>query len=849
MPLIPTSWLGDHVELPDNLSAADLAAALVKVGLEEEEIHRPDISGPIVVGKVLTMVTEQQKNGKKINYCRVDVGQHNDAPGDGKEPADIASRGIICGAHNFGVGDHVVVSLPGATLPGDFRISARKTYGHISDGMICSVTELGIGEDSSGILVLAKAGDEEAAARIPAPGEDVLDYLGLTGETLEINITPDRGYCFSMRGVAREYAHSTGATFTDPGLPAALTTPIPEPNATHVVVDDVAPIHDVVGCSRFVTRTVRGIDPAAPTPSWMAERLTEAGMRPISLAVDVTNYVMLDLGQPLHAYDLDTLSLPIVVRRARDKETLTTLDNSTLQLAGEDLVITDTGGERAIGLAGVMGGLDTEVTESTSNILIEAAHFDPVSIARSARRHRLPTEAAKRFERGVDPNLPPVAAQRVAELLVEYGGGTIDKDVTDVNTTVPLEAIAFDLSEVRRLTGLELTEAEIQTYLTDIGCTLDGVLVTPPSWRSDLVGPAHLVEEVARLAGYDAIDSILPAAPAGRGLTVDQRRRRDIMRTLVEAGWTEVLSYPFVSQSTFDNQGIAADDPRRIALRLANPLQDEAPLLRTSILDSLLHTAALNVGRSNPEVAVVEGGLVAHPEGITPAPVYPGGVRPSAEELDRLDGATPAQPYHIAGVAAPTVRTALADLPEVRWDWRDAIEAVVSAARTIGATASVSKASRAPFHPGRTALITVGQTEVGYAGEIAPAVCQAFGLPPRSLGFEFSVTALSQARGTAPIGVVPVGTQPVAKEDIALVVSDTVEAATIEQIIREAGGELLESVSLFDVYTGDQVGQGKKSLAFSMRFRSDHTLNAEEIAAVRNKIVKRASGAGASLRS
>nr|BFF17615.1 hypothetical protein GCM10025730_11360 [Promicromonospora thailandica] len=346
MPLIVKDWLADHVELPADLTAEQLAADLVKVGLEEEAIHPAAVTGPLVVGRVLEQTPEPQKNGKTINWCRVDVGpEHNDEQG---------ARGIVCGAHNFGVGDLVVVALPGTVLPGPFPIAARKTYGHVSDGMICSVRELGIGEDHDGILVLTRAGHDAADL---TPGQDAIALLGLGEEVLEINVTPDRGYAFSYRGVAREYAHSTGAKFTDHGLPSGA-----EPAATadgfEVRVQDDAPINGVAGCDRFVTRIVRGIDPSAPTPAWMKHRLEGSGMRSISLAVDVTNYVMLDLGQPLHAYDLAKVAGPVVVRRAAAGERLTTLDDVDRALDTEDLLITDSPdgpGSRVLGLAGVMG--------------------------------------------------------------------------------------------------------------------------------------------------------------------------------------------------------------------------------------------------------------------------------------------------------------------------------------------------------------------------------------------------------------------------------------------------------------------------------------------------------------
>ncbi|MCI6574277.1 MAG: phenylalanine--tRNA ligase subunit beta [Actinomycetaceae bacterium] len=893
MPFVPIDWLSDHVEVPADLTAEQLAAALVRVGLEEEEIHKADITGPIVVGKVLTRDAKEQSNGKVINYCRVDVGQHNDAPGTGKEPSELASRGIICGAHNFEAGDYVVVSLPGAVLPGNFEIAARKTYGHISDGMICSARELGIGEDHSGIIVLAHSDAEASEKGVPPIGADVMGYLGLGGDVLEINVTPDRGYCFSMRGVAREFSHSTGAAFTDRGLPENTPHGIPAVNneGFPVVVEDNAPIHGKVGCDRFVTRIVRGVDINASSPKWMQDRLREAGMRPISLAVDATNYVMLDLGQPLHAYDLDKVVAPIVVRRAHEGEMLTTLDDAEHELHPEDLVIADCDGghgARAIGLAGTMGGASTEISETTSNVLIEAAHFDAVSVARMARRHRLPSEASKRFEREVDPQLAPVAAQAVVDILVEYGGGTADPANFELDATEPMQPVQFHTRETRRLTGLDVPVDRQLELLQAIGCTVNSssadassdssaaeksdadvvIELTPPSWRPDLAGGgAYLVEEIARLVGYDAIPSVVPYAPAGHGLSLEARRTRDIARALAEQGWVQVLSYPFVASSTFDKQGIVDDDERRLALRLVNPLQEEAPFMRTSVLDTLLATAHTNVARGNPAVAVFEIGAVTHPAGIVPTHAPAVGKRPSDEHIRGLLDAIPNQPTHVAGVATPAVAQPYAGLAAVEWDWRDAIEATRIVAEAIGLEVQVSAAERAPFHPGRCAEIRAGGVRagsagnaggsaansavlLGYAGELAPSVCKAYELPKRSIAFEIDMDAVCAARGDAPIAVAPVETFPPAKEDLALVVDADVPAADVAEVIRKAAGELLEELRLFDVYTGDQVPEGKKSLAYALRLRGDHTLKADETARVRKKVLGAAKHFfGAELRS
>ena len=882
MPMVPLSWLADHVDVVDGTDAEALAAALVKVGLEEEEIHPARVIGPLVVGRVLTRVEETASNGKVVNYCRVDVGEYNDAPGTGKEPSELPSRGIICGAHNFDVDDLVVVSLPGAVLPGDFQIAARKTYGHISDGMICSARELGLGEDHDGIIVLPKYFPDR---EIPAVGTDIVSWLGLGEEVLEINVTPDRGYCFSMRGIAREYSHSTGAAFRDPGAPGVVAAEPPAANSDGfpVVFADDAPIRGRVGVARFVGRVVRGTNPAAPTPRWMVERLEAAGMRSLSLPVDITNYVMLDLGQPMHAYDLGALAAPIVVRRARAGETLVTLDEEKRELDVQDLLITDSPqgeGSRIIGIAGVMGGAYSEVEAGTTDILFEAAHFDSVSIARSARRHKLHSESSKRFERGVDPALPAVAAQRAVELLVEYGGGTVDEGVTDVDQRPAATVISLPVGEAERLTGVAHSPERIAELLTTVGCTVEGpsdgvFTVTAPSWRPDLTLAADLVEEIARLDGYDKIPVILPMAPAGHGLTPAQKARRLAASALAHGGLVEVESYPFVSD-TWDRQGIPAGDPRRDALRLRNPMAEDAPWLRTSVLDTLLDVAGRNVSRSNADVAVFEVAKVARPTGTVPAGLPGAETRPSDEVLAALEAGIPAQPWHIGGVLTGAAEAAGVLSTPRAYDWADALEYVRRVASDLGVRVEVTRAwmdrvpahkgapmpapatdpaDVAPFHPGRVARVFVRAgrelVDVALAGELSPAACRAFGLPARSCAFEIDMDALIAHMATDPIQVKGVSTFPLAKEDIALVVPADIPASRVEQIVRQGAGQLAESVTLFDIYEGDQVPEGYRSLAFALRLRAaDHTLTAKESEAVRKQVVTKAAKVlGASLRA
>lgn len=883
MPNVPISWLRDHVEVLPGTDAQRLASDLVKVGLEEETIHRAAVQGPLVVGRVLTLEAKEQSNGKIINYCRVDVGVHNDAPGEGKEPSDLPSRGIICGAHNFKVGDLVAVVLPGGVLPGDFVISARKTYGHISDGMICSERELGLSDEHDGIIVLTEKFDE---SEIPAPGEDIIGLLGLGEELLEINVTPDRGYCFSMRGVAREYSHSTGAKFTDPGLAQNLKTQPPAANAEgfKIEVDDNSPIHGRVGCDRFVTRIVRGINPNAPTPAWMVKRLEAMGMRSISLPVDITNYVMLDLGQPLHAYDLAALAEPIVVRRANGGETLVTLDEVERKLDSEDLLITDSPngqrGSRILGLAGVMGGQYSEVEEATTDVLVEAAHFHAVSIARTSRRHKIPSEAAKRFERGVDPELPPVAAQRVVDLLVEYGGGVADSPVTDYNEVPRREAIEMKLSEPARLTGVEYGEQRVIELLETIGATVErreNVLsVTAPSWRPDLTEPCDLVEEIARLDGYDNIEPVLPKAPAGVGLPKAQVARRFAARTLADRGFVEVGSYPFIGDA-HDRQRILDGDERREVVTLRNPLVDGAPNMRSSIIDTLLETAQRNAARGAESVRVFELGMVTRPQGTKPSPIPSAEQRPSGREIGALHRGTPKQPWHLGLVAGGSAVGSAIRAGARDFDWADVLEAALAVGSALGVQVEVAPLYRdpqvqlphgkpapkpvatpeeaAPWHPGRSAVLFVRQkknlVEVGRAGELHPAVVKEYGLPKRSGALELDLDALIKAMPANPITVFAVSTFPVVKEDIAVVLDADIPVSMVVDAIYAAGSDLLEGVELFDEYRGSQIDEGKRSLAFALRMRAaDHTLKSDETAKVREVIITRLSNQlGAKLRA
>ncbi|QDO88946.1 phenylalanine--tRNA ligase subunit beta [Ornithinimicrobium ciconiae] len=839
---VPLDWLREYAEVPAGTNGTQVAADLVRVGLEEEGLHGGDVRGPLVVGRVLEMTPEEQKNGKTINWCLVDVG---DANGTG-EP-----QGIVCGAHNFAVGDLVPVILPGGVLPGNFEISARKTYGHISAGMICSSLELGLGDDHDGIIVLTDwlgAGVEGLE-----PGQDAIPLLGLDRETVEVNVTPDRGYCFSLRGIAREYSHSTGVAYRDPALVRVvdgqeqpLTAPAATADGFGVELRDESPLDGAPGCDRFVARIVRGLDPQAPTPAWMVTRLTEAGMRPISLAVDISNYVMLALGQPTHAYDLHKVTGPIVVRRARAGEKLTTLDDVERTLDPEDLLITD-GGEIVLGIAGVMGGASSEVSETTTDVLIEAAHFDPRTVARTARRHRLSSEASKRFERGVDTELAPQAAQLMVELMVEFGGGTADPAVTDAGQVGVPESITFDVTMPTRYVGVDYTPERVREILETIGCTVteasDGILtVTPPSWRPDLTTPPDLVEEVARIDGYDKIPSVLPTAPGGRGLTHAQRARRTVAAALAGQGLDEVLTYPFVGESRFEDLGLGEDDQRRHAVRLANPLSDEAPLMRTQLLQTLPDAVRRNLGRGAKDVALFEIDTVTLPDLARKAPVPGVGVKPDDAVLDEIRAAVPHQPLHVAMVATGQAERAgwwgtgrTTDVTDVV-GWAHAI------CDALGVSVERRQTEREPFHPGRCVELALPDgTTVGWAGELHPKVVKALGVPERTVAAELDLDVLIAASDRRAQGA-PMSNHPPAGSDIALTVSRSVSFGDLLESVRAGAGELLESVRLFDVYRGDQIGSDQQSLAFHLTFRADdRTLKTEEVNAARDAAVARAA--------
>lgn len=822
---IPISWLKEFVEIPADTTIEDISAILTKLGFEEEEIIRygADLQGPVVVGKVLDFSEEPQANGKTIRWCQVEVG-----------PGKI--NGIVCGASNFLVGDKVVVSLAGAILPGGFEISARKTYGHVSDGMICSAKELRFSDDHNGIIRLEELGLD------PEIGTDAIELLKLKEEVLDISVLPDRGYAMSLRGVARELANATGWKWQDP---ANVKSDLKK-NSEAVP----AKIVDETAASRIVLRTLKDFDSSRKSPLWMQRRLSLSGMRPISLAVDVTNYVMLELGQPLHAFDADKLNGEIKVMRAGSNITLKTLDDVDRKLDPRDIVIADNSG--AIALAGTMGGASTEISQTTKNIVLEAACFNFGDVARTSRSHKLSSEASRRFERGIDHELGPIASARASQLLAEYGGAA-EIGGFEVDLRQTSKAITVEMNFAAKRIGVDYSDDEVLKALQSVGCAVEasnGTLkIVAPSWRPDLISAEDFSEEVARINGYDRIPSIVPNAVAGNGLSNLQRLRRSVSRMLSENGLVEVLSYPFMSQTELDEMRIPEGDGRRFASQLLNPLSAEQPLMRTTILAPLLSTARRNVGRGFSNVAIYELGLIVLPVDGPNAQILPVTHRPTDEELAKLNEAVPIQPWYAGAILCGDreVGDSLT-APKEKWDWQKTISLACEIVQLNFVKPSVLQTEQAPWHPGRCAAIVMGNNIVGFAGELHPRVIEAYGLPARSCAFEIDVEAVSYLNQEVTTAS-RVKTFPHAKIDLAFVVDQKMPVSVIKRAIELAGIEELDALDLFDVYTGEQVPTGSKSVAFSLTLRAlDRTLTDAEIADIRLKAIAATELLGATLR-
>ncbi|HAT1361404.1 phenylalanine--tRNA ligase subunit beta [Corynebacterium striatum] len=816
--LISQSWVTGLLGAKNpgwKVTPEELDSGYVRVGFETEGYENlPETTGPLVIGKV-EEIEELTQFKKPIRYCQVNVG---DANGTGE------LQGIICGARNFSLGDHVVVALPGAELPGGFKIAARETYDHISNGMLCSAAELGFAEKSDGIITFG----EEYGQYI---GQDARKLIALADTVFDVNITPDRGYALSARGLTREIASAFDLEFADvaqdPSVAGIDVSGVPAPEGALINID----LREETKAQRFGLRKVSGIDPNARTPFWMERELMLSGQRAVNPATDVTNYVMLLLGAPMHAFDANLVKGDLVVRNAEEGEKFETLDHVQRTLSAGDVLICDDNGIQS--MAGVMGGTSTEIMDETTDVYFESAIWDPIAVARTSRRHKLSSEASRRFERGVDPAIVEVALDVACALLVEIAGGTIESGRTLVGDVAKPQQITMRASKPSEYAGVEYSRETIVQRLREVGCTVEeqgeNLLVTPATWRTDITMDVDLIEEVLRLEGLEDIPTILPTPVGGRGLTPAQKRRRAIGHGLAYAGYAEVLPSPFIANDTFDVWGLDADDDRRRTVSVQNPLESDKAILSTTLLPNMLEAIGRNVARGRADLALFGLQQVSFKRADS-SPMPSVEQRPADDVVKELRESLPEQPLHVATVATGNIEHEGPWGEGRAFTYADAIESARQVARAAGVEIELEAAEQLPWHPGRCAAVKAvvdGESIiVGYAGELHPEILEALNLPARTCAMEMDVNALpTEEMFPAPV----LSAFPALHQDIALVVDEDTPAESVRKVVEEGAGELLEGVELFDVFRGEQLGEDKKSLAFQLIFRaSDRTLTDEE---------------------
>lgn len=791
---VPLSWLREFVPVEAEPDA--LAERLSLGGFAVEETIRTGagISG-VVVGEIRSV--RDHPDADNLVLVRAFDGERE--------------RDIVCGARNFGPGDRVPLALPGARLPGGVEIGRREVRGEQSDGMLCSSAELRVSEDHAGIMVL----DPDAPL-----GADVVRALDLDDVIYHLDVTTNRGDCLSIVGIAREVAALYGLPLTVP-LPKVPEDDGPAEERASVRIDDTK------GCPRYLARVIEGVR-VGPSPWWMRRRILACAMRPISNVVDVTNYVLLERGHPLHAFDLATLGgSAIVVRRPRSRERIVTLDGVERALERDDVMICDAG--RPVAVGGVMGGAETEVTEGTAQVLLEAAYFDPLRIRRTAARLGLRTEASVRFERGADPEAVRPAADRAAELFAQVCGGRVARGAIDAYPRPPRRrTVRLRAGRARHVLGADVPAERMATDLRALGCDVEMsrqvLRVTVPTHRPDLEIEEDLIEEVARLHGYDRLPETLPSRARIGSLTWEQRRGRTARAILAGRGLSEAQTLSLISPALPDRLGLAADHPWRNVVRLQNPLSEEESTLRPSLVPGLLLAAQRNAARRVLPVMLYEIGRV-----------FAAGAPP---------GETLRAAWVMAG-SAPVSWHGARDLD--LFDAKGTLEALLRGLG-IGTLELETGGDRGgAFHPARSATVRVDGQPVGVLAEIHPRAAEALGLPDRVAVCEID---LDPVLARAPRAVEhTVSRFPAVARDLALVVPEGTPATEVEGVIRGAGGALLESAALFDVYRGSPVPEGHVSLAYALFFRDpERTLTDTDADAAFGAIVESARARGWSVR-
>ena len=783
------NWLKEFVDF--DLSPEALADLLTMLGLEVEGMEKQGCGMDDVV-VALVEEKRQHPNADKLSLCRVN---------NGRELLDV-----VCGAQNFQQGDAVALAQIGATLPGDFKIKRSKIRGEESCGMLCSEKELGLAEESAGIMVLPDG--------LPL-GTPLFEALGLKDTLLEIGLTPNRADCLSVAGIAREIAAKLGTSVRYPELAFAEGADAAE--ATIGVT-----IEDADLCPRYSARYISGCR-IAPSPEWLVKRLNAVGMRSISNVVDVTNLVMMELGHPLHAFDCDRLAgRRIVVRRAGEGEVFTTLDDQQRTLTADDLVICDA--SHPVALAGVMGGLNSEISDTTSNILLESAWFKPAAIRRTSKRLGLHTESSHRFERGADIDMVPRALDRAASLIASLSGGTVARGVVDVYPgTIAPPAITLRPECVGSLLGIEVSKQEVIEILSRLECnvheTADGPIeVIPPSYRIDIEREIDLVEEIARMKGYDAIPATMPIARVVSDLpTLHQRMERSVRDILVNHGLNEIINFSFISPDAADRLLLPTDDIRRTAIKLANPLVAEQSVMRTTLLPGVLETVARNTNFRTMDLKLFE-------------------IRrrylPTAEDM-------PHEPLCIAGaLTGSRVGTGWSSARDTV-DFYD-VKGIIENLLELLHIRNVSWVADAPepyYHPGKSCSVMAGRERIGTFGEIHPTVQASFGIEKSVFAFELDFEKLvifaNQKRTISAPSRFPDSTR-----DIAMLAPDDVQAERIVSCVNGVKAREIEQVEIFDLYRGAGIQEGFKSIAIRIRYRSyERTLTDDEIGVIHAKVI------------
>ena len=767
----PENWLREHIRT--DVDRDGLAAALTAIGLEVEELTPfGDGLDKVVVAEIVS--ASRHPEADRLQVCEVDAGVHGRLQ-------------IVCGAPNARSGLKAPLAMVGAKI-GAITIKAAKLRGVESNGMLCSAKELGLDADASGLLELP----DDAPVGTP-----LADYLGLPDASIELKLTPNRADCFGIRGIAYDVAAATGSDVVAMEIGETAST-----------IDRVLPVTLDAGADapRYVGRVIEGVDATVKTPLWMAERLRRSGIRPVSFLVDVTQYVMLELGQPMHAFDRALLSGPVGVRRARKGEALKLLDGRDVTVDEDFLLITDA--DKPVALAGVMGGFDTRVTEATKDVFLEAAHFAPAAIIGRSRKLGLHTDAAHRFERGVDPELPRIAVERATRLILDIAGGQPGPVVEAANLAdLPKPApIPLRRARIARVLGIDIADAEVERILRALGLAVeaagDGWTVTPPARRFDIAIEEDLIEEIARIHGYDRIPVRLPSGPARVGApSADRVADADLRRQLAARDWQEALNYAFV------DAGLLAKWQLEAGVALANPLSAELGVMRAMLLPGLAAALARNVARQQPRVRLFEIGRVFDAASVA--------------------GDAPLETPHIAGIACGSARAEQWGGANRGVDFHDLKGDVESLAALANATLEFRRSAEAFGHPGRSADIWRDGARIGWLGELHPRLRGALDIDVPAVGFELDLAALARR---APARAEASSKYPSVRRDLSLLVPESVSWQALSDAVRAVAGPVLREVRLFDRYVGKGVDSGFKSLTMGLILQEEsRTLTEREV--------------------